>query len=110
MVTGLSQLDKFARVAPERGTIDWGGDGRTTIMPPDGAPGRASKVRLGQAREYVNEALMANYMYSRGTMLWVLEDFCRQHNIAFVTTTTVDEPGGHAHYETRTLKVARHVA
>lgn len=66
--------------------INWKGDGRKRITPPAGAPGNPKPCSLASARRYVLEFLSQGHIHSHGTMLWVAEDFCAQHNIGFVTT------------------------
>lgn len=67
--------------------INWHGNSTDIIQPPDTASSEACQISIGGARLYARHLIRNGSVNSNGPLLWVLEDFCRQHGLGFVTTS-----------------------
>lgn len=86
-------------------TIDWKGDGRVMVCPPEGAPGvNPSPVRLASARKLAEDLNRSGRIThsGQGSMLWVSIDWCIANNKAFDIESAYG-PDGHCRGTTLTI-------
>ena len=87
-------------------TINWQGDKRKFVCPPEGAPGaNPAPVRLSSALK-IAEALKEDGHTThsgQGSMLWVAFDWCMANNKAFDIEATYG-PDGHCRGTTLTVR------